>query len=155
LQLQAAVQGATRIKDEATLVLYPSLPAVTSPSEEEALEKITADQRTIGLLQNLSAHDMHAGVNTLLALHTSMSPHTSGLEWTTAAYISTTVSFAMIILYHYIFPLLRKTLHCFARNGPPEADGISTPAPETSNTAKSSMEYTSTAPPIHSEYALH
>jgi hypothetical protein len=65
LQFQAAVQGATRIQDERTLVLYP-------PSEEEALERITADQRTLELLSNLSAHDMHAGVDTLLALHPSM-----------------------------------------------------------------------------------
>jgi hypothetical protein len=80
LQLQAAVQGATRIQEERTLVLYPSLPAVTSPSEEEALERITTDQRTLELLSNLSAHDMHAGVDTLLALHPFMSPLARGLE---------------------------------------------------------------------------
>jgi hypothetical protein len=155
LQLQAAVHGMTRIQDQATLVLYPAHPAVTSPSQGKALEKITADQRTIELLSNLSAHDMHAGVDTLLALHTSISPHTSGLEWTTAVYISATVSFAMIILYHYIFPLLRIILHCFAHNGPPEADGTSTPAPDTSNTARTSIESPSTTSPVHSVYALH
>jgi hypothetical protein len=136
-------------------MLYPSLPAVTSPSEGEALEKITADQRTIELLSNLSAHDIHAGVDTLVALHSSLSPHTSGLAWTTTAYISITVSFTLIILYHYVFPLLRKILHCFARNGPPEADGISTPAPETSNTARTSTDSPITTTPIHSVYALH
>jgi hypothetical protein len=55
LQLQAAVQGATRIQDEMTLVLYPSLPAVTSPSEEEALERITADQRTRAVVKFVSS----------------------------------------------------------------------------------------------------
>jgi hypothetical protein len=52
LQLQAAVRDVTRIQDQATLVLYPSHPAVTSPSEGEALEKIVADQRTIDYCQN-------------------------------------------------------------------------------------------------------
>jgi hypothetical protein len=90
-QLQAALRGETRIQDQATLELYPSHPAVTSPSEGEALEKITADQSTIELLSKLSAHEMHTGVDTLLALHTIMSPQTRGLEWTTAVYISVRV----------------------------------------------------------------
>jgi hypothetical protein len=155
LQLQAAVQGATRIQDETTLVLYLALPAVTSPSEEEALEKITADQRTIELLSNLSAHDMHAGVDTLLVLHTSMSPHTSGLEWTTAVYISAIVPVSLNILYHIVLSLMKTILHCFARDEPLEADGITTPAPETSNTARTTTESPITTPAIHSVYTLH
>jgi hypothetical protein len=155
LQLQAAVQGATRIQEERTLVLYPSHPAVTSPSEEEALERITADQRTLELLSNLSAHDMHAGVDTLLALHPTMSPHTSGLEWTTAVYISAIVSLSLNILYHIVLTRLRKMFHYFARDGPLEAEGNTTPAPETSNAARTSMEAPTTTPPVHSVYALH
>jgi hypothetical protein len=155
LQLQAALRGETRIQDQASLVLYPSHPAVTSPSDGEALEKITADQRTIELLSKLSVHETHAGVDTLLALHTSMSPHTSGLEWTTAIWLTATVSLSLITLYHYFFSLLRKILHCFARHGPPEAEGNTAPAPESSDTARTLMEATSTTSPVPSVYALH
>jgi hypothetical protein len=154
LQLQAALRGETRIQDQASLVLYISHPAVTSHSEGEALEKITADQRTIELLSKLSAHELQTSVDTLLALHTITSLHTSGLEWTTAVYISATVSLSLFILYHYFLPLMRKILTCFARHKSHEAEGIRTPAHESSATAPTSMESTTTTQPVHSVYAL-
>jgi hypothetical protein len=155
LQLQTTLRGENRIQDQASLMLYPLHSAVTSHSEGEALEKITADQRTLELLSKFSVHEMHASVDTLLALHAIMSPHMSGLEWTTAVYISAAVSLSLIILYHYFPPLMRKILHCFARHKSREAEGITTPAPESSATAQTPMESTSTTPPVHSLYALH